>query len=71
MSYHDFTDEMNLLFLFEPFDEQAERWLDTEFKRRYPGKYSIKWNLTTDHLIAYTLEFDDPKEETMFMLRYA
>lgn len=71
MSCRDFLDEMNLLFLFEPFDDKAIQWLDSEFRRRYPGKYNIEWKQATDNLIDYTLEFDDPKDEVMFLLRYA
>lgn len=72
MSYKSFFDEMTIHFLFEPWSEEIVQYLDVEFKRRYPGNYSVEWKCDefNNYLVDCKLTFDKPEDETMFLLKY-
>ena len=71
ISYKNFVEDMTLLFLFEPWSQETQAYLDNEFRRRFPGNYQITWKLSEmTSLIEYEMIFDTPEDETMFLLKY-
>jgi hypothetical protein len=70
MSYKNFSKEMVRLFLFEVFDKKVVEYLDTEFRSRYPGNYQIDWFLNNINQIDYSMTFDTPEDQTIFLLKY-
>ena len=71
VTYKNFTEDMTRFFLFEPWSEETQAYLDSEFRRRFPGNYQIMWKLSeVTTLIEYEMIFDTPEDETLFVLKY-
>ena len=71
ITYKTFAEEIAMHFLFEPWTEDIQEYLDGEFRRRFPGNYQIIWKLSRmTNVIDYEMIFDTPQDETMFMLKY-
>ena len=55
-------------------EQRSYEYIRTEIQNRYPGPYRlIKVSRVYDSALVaeYVIEFDDPREETMFRLRWS
>lgn len=50
-------------------DQRSYEYISTEIQRRYPGNYRIVRQQAPGR--RYVIMFDDPREETMFRLRWS
>lgn len=49
--------------------EHDEDWMTSRLQLRWPGNYRVKYT-TWDFRNPYYIEFDNPADETMFMLKF-
>ena len=51
--------------------EHNEAWMLQHLKLHWPGNYYVEKYTYQDTFVRYRLTFADPKEETMFRLKYS
>jgi hypothetical protein len=73
MKYHDIMESLMMNYLFEPWDTQTRLQLEYDFRSQCPGPYIITWTKRweSDGIPVYLFQFEDPVEETMWLLRWS
>lgn len=51
--------------------EQLIGWLTLRMQHAYPGNYHVVRYVNADGHADYRMHFNDPKDKTMFCLRYS
>lgn len=72
MNYKQIMESIISSYLFEPWDKQTQQEIGKVFKSQCPGSYTIIFDkLDENNMPQFQLEFEDPAEETAWLLKWS